>query len=251
MPGRNRRHLLIRPGATGDFIVSLPALEALRGDWTEVWCAEQNVPLARFADRAISMGESGLERLGFLPADQTIESLRSFDSIISWYGANNPVFQSFTRDELKLNIRFMPALPGNGSHAVEFYRQQALSLGAAAVARVPRIPCPAVPRTFAAIHPFASGARKQVPLRVFENAANRLSRSMPVRWLRGPEDTLPGSEYFPDLFDLACQLAGARVFVGNDSGIAHLAAAVGTPGCIQLRGECPPARATSESAWTG
>jgi ADP-heptose:LPS heptosyltransferase len=40
------RRLLIRPGAIGDFIVSLPAMEALRGDYTEVWCAEQNVPLA-------------------------------------------------------------------------------------------------------------------------------------------------------------------------------------------------------------
>jgi ADP-heptose:LPS heptosyltransferase len=34
---------------------------------------------------------------------------------------------------------------------------------------------------------------------------------------------------FDDLYDLACWLAGARAYIGNDSGIAHLAAAVGTP----------------------
>ena len=43
------RRLLIRPGAIGDLIVSLPALEYLRADYTEVWVAECNVPLIRFA----------------------------------------------------------------------------------------------------------------------------------------------------------------------------------------------------------
>ena len=32
-----------------------------------------------------------------------------------------------------------------------------------------------------------------------------------------------------DLYQLACWIATARVYIGNDSGIAHLAAAVGTP----------------------
>ena len=34
---------------------------------------------------------------------------------------------------------------------------------------------------------------------------------------------------FENLYDLACWLASARVYIGNDSGITHLAAAVGTP----------------------
>ncbi len=32
-----------------------------------------------------------------------------------------------------------------------------------------------------------------------------------------------------NLWDLACWLAHARLYIGNDSGITHLAAAVGTP----------------------
>ena len=32
-----------------------------------------------------------------------------------------------------------------------------------------------------------------------------------------------------DLYELACWLATARVYIGNDSGITHLAAAVGAP----------------------
>jgi ADP-heptose:LPS heptosyltransferase len=224
-----RRRLLIRPGAIGDFIVSLPALTALRADWTEVWCARQNVPLARFADAACALPETGLDRVGFLPAEATIERLRDFDSIVSWYGSNNEQFQRLAIHELKLNITFLQALPSRGGCALEFYRRQALALTGKPVGRYPQVHCPPIPRTFAAIHPFASGLRKQVPLEVFRAAAARFADRMPVQWLRGPEDELPGATFVSNLYDLGCWLAGARIYVGNDSGIAHLAAAVATP----------------------
>ena len=41
--------LIIRPGAIGDFILSLPAMERLRTDYLEIWAGTQNLPLARFA----------------------------------------------------------------------------------------------------------------------------------------------------------------------------------------------------------
>jgi ADP-heptose:LPS heptosyltransferase len=55
---------------------------------------------------------------------------------------------------------------------------------------------------------------------------------MPVRWLRGPEEALPSdiqSEIITNLYELGKFLSQARVYVGNDSGVTHLAAAVGTP----------------------
>lgn len=217
------RRLLIRPGAIGDFIVSLPALEALRVDYTEVWCAEQNVPLARFADKAVSLGTSGLSRLGLLPADDVVERLRTFDSIVSW--------SSTGRDEIErlgLPVTFLRALPDPETHATAFYNRQARELGASPV-WTPTIPCPRVPRAFAAIHPFASSPRKCAPLELFRQYAARLGEQMPVRWLAGPEEELPDAKRIPNLYDLACWLAGARVYVGNDSGVSHLAAAVGTP----------------------
>jgi ADP-heptose:LPS heptosyltransferase len=64
---------------------------------------------------------------------------------------------------------------------------------------------------------------------VFEAAARRLAETMPVHWLCGPEEALRGAVRIHDLYELACWLRGARIFVGNDSGISHLAAAVGTP----------------------
>ena len=217
------RRLLIRPGAIGDFILSLPAMEALRAEYTEVWCAGQNVPLARFADAARSITGVGLDRLGFLPADDVVQRLRGFDSIVSWYGANRPEFRLLT-EGLGLPIRFLPALPDGNGHAVNFYNEQV-----AGASGFPTVPCPAVPRTFAVIHPFASSLAKRARMEVFQAAADRLARDIPVYWLCGPEEELPGAVRIPDLYDLACWLRGARVFVGNDSGISHLAAAVGTP----------------------
>ncbi|MGI8990726.1 MAG: glycosyltransferase family 9 protein [Bryobacteraceae bacterium] len=231
------RQLIVRPGAIGDFIVSLPAMESPRADYTEVWTGSPNVPLARFADSARSIASTGLDRLGITGADDVIERLRGFDSIVSWYGANRPEFRELVQSH-GLPFRFHAALPpaGAGMHAVDFYLKQ--------VGRepggLPRLQCSAVDEGFAAIHPFAASPRKRWPLARFEQLARRLEQRMPVRWCRGPEDDLPGAVQIPDLYELGCWIAGARVFIGNDSGIGHLAAAVGTP-VIALFGPTDPA----------
>jgi ADP-heptose:LPS heptosyltransferase len=219
---------LIRPGAIGDFIVSLPAMEALRTDYTEVWCAGPNVPLARFADSAQSIVRAGLDGLGLLPAEEVIQRLRNFDSIISWYGANNPEFRELV-ENLRLPFQFLPALPSGRQHAVEYYLKQASGLGALPQSRFPEIRCPLVRRTFAVIHPFASSPSKRAPTALFDEIASRLSSKMLVHWLCGPEEKLEGGIRIADLYELACWLRHARIFIGNDSGISHLAAAVRTP----------------------
>lgn len=222
------RRLLIRPGAIGDFIVSLPALESLRTDYTEVWCAGQNVALARFADSAQSIVASGLDGLGLLPAEHVVDRLQAFDSIISWYGSNRPEFRDLVHD-LRLPFEFLSALPDGSCHAVEFYNQQARQFEAKRPSRFPKIECPAVERVFAVIHPFAANEAKRAPRSTFEQITQKLSRAMPIHWLCGPEETLEGAIRIEDLYELACWLRQARIFVGNDSGISHLAAAVGTP----------------------
>src|SRR5690348_7961816 len=114
------RRLLIRPGAIGDFVGSLPAMECLRAAWTEVWTRSETVPLARFADTARSIASTGLDMLGITdrPDAALVERLRGFDSIVSWYGSNRPEFRGLAH-ELGLPFTFFPALPpaGTGSHA--------------------------------------------------------------------------------------------------------------------------------------
>ena len=242
------RRLLIRPGAIGDFIVSLPALESLMlsGGFTEVWCATQNVPLARFADGARSIASVGLDRLGITHADDVIERLRQFDDIISWYGENRPEFRELVAG-MGLPFRFLRALPDATCHAMDFYARQARGLGANPQGN-PGIACPVEPRTFAAIHSFASSKAKRAPMEVFESAAAKLGRTMPVHWLAGPEEDLPDAIRIADLYELACWLRGSRIFVGNDSGITHLAAAVGTPVIAFFQASDPKVWAPRSSA---
>ena len=62
---------------------------------------------------------------------------------------------------------------------------------------------------------------------------------LPVKWCAGPEDELPGAVNIGDLYELACWLASARIYIGNDSGIAHFAGAAGTP-VVALFGASDP-----------
>src|ERR1039458_5250037 len=116
------RRLVIRPGAIGDFIVSLPAIECLRAGYLEVWVASANVPLVRFADRVRPISSTGIDLVGVTePLPRLVSELRAFDSIVSWYGAIRPEFREAVR-ELGLPFTFFQALPpqGAGMHAADF-----------------------------------------------------------------------------------------------------------------------------------
>ena len=229
--GNAVRRLLIRPGAIGDFILSLPALECLRGHYTEVWCASPNVPLSRFAERARAIAATGLNLLGIAePPPALLEDLRTFDSIVSWYGANRDDFREHVHS-LGLPFTFFPALPTAGCHAADFYLAQARTIAECRSDGIPRIAVPAAAReNYAVIQPFASSPHKRWPMEKFREFAAALQPEMRVHWCRGPQDPpLEGAVEMENLYDLACWISRARLYIGNDSGITHLAAAVGTP----------------------
>lgn len=290
------RRLIIRPGAIGDCILSLPAMEHLRAHYTEVWVARQNVPLIRFADRVRAIQDTGLDLLGLPdvePPAAVLRVLAGFDSIVSWYGATREEFRGAVAH---LPFTFLRALPEEAPegapavHAADWFLMQAGGSGTA----LPRIECrsseqpgaarnrtaldvpsfskhragqeagaqqlagqtsgppwpprPPFPQNdtaplrpsgpYAVIHPFSGSPKKNWPLERFRAVAARLSQ--PVRWCAGPEEELDGAVRFDDLYELACWLAQASLYMGNDSGITHLAAAAGTP-VVALFGPTDPA----------
>lgn len=222
------RRLVIRPGGIGDCLLCFPALEELRP--AEVWCPSPVVPLVHFAP-AFSIASTGLDSVGIpcvAPPASVVERLRGFDEIVSWYGANRESFQE-AAFRLGLNIRFRPALPPPDSalHAIDFF------LGRASGER-PHLPFSAKREGFVAIHPFSGGAKKNWPLERFRALA------LPeVRFTAGPEERLADAIRFERLDELAAWLASASLYIGNDSGITHLAAAVGTP-TVALFGATDP-----------
>jgi len=233
------RRLLIRPGGIGDSILSLPALEFLKSDYTEVWVREEIVPLIRFADTVRSIGSSGIDLLGLAgiePPRALLDRLRSFDSIASWYGTNRADFRAEVA-RFGLPFQFLAALPDPSQrlHTADFFLRQVGSSSRG----VPRIACPAVPSgNYAVIHPFSGSPRKNWPIERFRELARRLA--MPVQWCAGPEEDLDGAVRIGNLYELAGWLRSGRVYIGNDSGMTHLAAAAGVP-VVAIFGPTDPA----------
>jgi len=223
------RRLLIRPGAVGDCILALPALQRLRVDYTEVWISTPAVSLVQFADRVQSIASTGLDLVGIgdleIPASLT-RRLQSFDSIVSWYGANRPPFREALL-RLGLPAEFHAALPpaDYAGHAIDFFARQV----GAPDGLTPHVSVNSQPqRDTVVIHPFSGSPRKNWPLPSFLKLAERLTCR--VEWTAGPEEELPVElrpVRFTNLLDLANWLSGARLYVGNDAGISHLAAASG------------------------
>src|SRR5262249_15022033 len=182
------RRLLIRPGAIGDVILSLPTLEAARADYTEVWAPRPVLPLIRFADRTRAIIDTGLDRIAVIGGARVPE-LETFDSIYSWYGTKHPEFREAVAH---LPFTFFPSLPP-------------------AKDGVQKIPMPDVPtEALAIIHPFASSPAKRWPLEHYRAVADRLG--CPIEWLAGPEEPLEGAFRCDDLYELACRISRARVY---------------------------------------
>lgn len=90
------------------------------------------------------------------------------------------------------------------------------------------------------IHPGAGSPRKRMPYQIFAGIVGCfVAKGYRVIWLIGPAEMREpqlafapaGAELVvePEVERLASLLRGARLFVGNDSGVAHLAAALGVP----------------------
>ena len=221
---RAHRLLAIRPGGIGDCILSFPAIESLRTrcDSLEVWLPRSVAPLVHFADGVRPIPDTGLDLVGIPGIDPPRNLFDNFDQIVTWYGSNREEFRQATEH---LNIEFHPALPPQDSpvHAVDFFCHQLDT-----PPQDPRIKIQAEKRDFIAIHPSSGSPRKNWPLENFQALSQRLKN---VEWCASPEpeQTLPNAFTTDNLSELAHWLAEARLYIGNDSGITHLAAAVGTP----------------------
>lgn len=207
-------------------------MQCLRSSYLEVWTTSAHLPLVQFADRVQSIASTGLDLVGVMEPPAILwQRLREFDSIVSWYGSNRAEFREAMTG---LPFIFFPALPVEAAvpkvHAVDFYLTQAKSIAECESDGIPHVSCDTPRGDFVVIHPFSGSPRKNWPLENFRVLAEELGKSSPVYWCRGAQDPpLPTAVEIDDVYELACWLARARLYVGNDSGVTHLAAAVGTP----------------------
>lgn len=194
------------------------------------------------------------------------ERLTSFDLIISWFGSGNDAYrQTVSRLPARtLVARSIPPADGR-IHAVDHLIQTLEPLGITTEERTPRLALMESERRMAdqllgrmgavrgplvALHPGSGSPRKCWPAERFAALVLALlQREMAVVVIEGPADERPVEEVFSrvaerggapaphrlfrlrevSLLDVAVILDRSVVYVGNDSGITHLAAALGVP----------------------
>ena len=261
--------LLILPGAIGDFILTSPAAvwlrQKLRPRYVEIWVERASLPLATScsqADRALVLADTGVER--WPTPEIVISRLKQFDRVISWYGIGYSEWTEQIRHQVH-QIDFLPSFQHcTEIHAMDFRRRQVESLLGAdeSFPAFPQIEISeealAFSREYLAtelccnrpiivIHPGASGVRKRWAANCFTRLITSLIEATnQVLVCEGPLDlevvnevmaqacvseskTQPRRIRIDDLMELAAVIRHSQLYVGNDSGIGHLAAASGIP----------------------
>jgi ADP-heptose:LPS heptosyltransferase len=262
------RILVIRSGALGDTIVSLPAIRALRlaiGPSGRIELVGNQTWLRLALNSLHGNAIHSIDRARFVglfsePVGAELEAfLAGFDLVVAW-----------CRDEGGHLARLAERLEGvawlqsnpfsdvdSASHASEYLLQTLKPVGIGGAATLPELvlspETDAVCRAFLketkvrdgnflAIHPGSGAPRKNWPPERFSRLAHLARESgMDILLVEGEADhqavqALRRSMSWQaplalnlDLEVLAAVLSRAQAFVGNDSGVTHLAAAAGAP----------------------
>ncbi len=257
-----RKILVLRGGALGDFIVTLPALAALRRAWPAARIElVGNAPAASVAstthllDAVHSQHEarwSALYTAADLSGDFTTW-LTSFDLIVNfWPDSDSVVARHFPLrpDQRFLSASAHPAIAPAAAHFCAALEPLGI---ASCEFFFPLAPAKSA-REFApliAFHPGSGSSKKNWPLDRWTALAEWFRREQRAELLiiTGEAEALETralgrfgtSAHALPLDALMAGFGQCRLFVGHDSGISHLAAACNVPS-ILLFGPTDPAR---------
>ena len=266
--------LVIRGGAIGDFILTLPAIAALRKNFPDAFLEVLGYPhIAQLAlagglvDRVESIGARALAaffaRNGEL-AEELVDYFSEFDLIISYLYDPDQIFRTNVSRRTRGQFITGPHRPNEGTtiHATELYLKPLEHLAIFDADPIPRLRITTNPNPsstlfrngtgqgnerIVALHPGSGSENKNWPEAnwaellqklINDTAFNlllvggeaegerlqRLAAALPPARVRVAQ-----SRPLPELAQMLQQCAG---FIGHDSGISHLAAAVGLPGLI-------------------
>jgi len=236
--------LVIRGGAIGDFILTLPALRALREAFPKARLTVLGYP--HIAELAVAGGLADEARPiearpmtafftsnGRLP-EELAAFFGGFDVILSYLYDPDAIFERNVRRCSAAQWIRGPHRPSaeSGAHAAECFLKPLERLAVFDADPTPRLRLPpapsAAPGPALAAHPGSGSPRKNWPA---------------ARWAELLE-AWPAERLEParnlSLVELGRRLAACEAFVGHDSGITHLAAALGLP-ALALWGETDPA----------
>jgi heptosyltransferase-3 len=261
-----RQTLVIHPGALGDVLQAVPALRALRRHGPLAFAGQPRLGrLLRglsVVETALSFDGLGLERLFTEePVPTSLATrLASFERVISWFGAHEAMYARQLRAVARNSVIATP-VPGEQS-TLTAWRHLLTTLGTPARHELNPLRLPAIwrdearrvlaeigvepARPLLVVHPGAGARWKLWPVENWARALEEIARRGDAQALihQGPADRdvvdrlsrvlqVPALKLIePDLSLLAGVLGGATAYLGPDSGVSHLAAAVGAPAVI-------------------
>jgi heptosyltransferase-3 len=257
------RILILRPGAIGDTLLTLPVLLALKAQYSHTHVTLVSnpavLPLAQAWNVADEIADYGNAQWSNLFSTAGICSpvvrglLQQTDMAVCWLGDPDGIVKHNLLAAGVQQVIVAPGRPPEGMHIhiVEYLAQTVgIKLNRERLPRLPALPITNVsnlsPFTIA-IHPGSGGARKCWPVSHFASVIEELWHcDIPVLLLAGPADAerlatllhqLPAPTHThllnivtdAPLLKVAELLQQCKGYLGNDSGITHLAALLNIP----------------------
>ena len=261
-----QRMLIVRGGALGDLILTLPAVAALQFANPDA----QIEVLANSSYRSLLLQCANLAATQALDAaslaplfsqaaklpEQLAKWFASFDLVISYLHDPDRIFETNVRAAGVKDFIQGPWKICDGSHATRQLVEPLTTLGIDVTSFVPAFNFePARERPTSdviALHPASGSARKNWSIEKWMEISDRLlKRGAKLLVITGESDqtqrelltarwSCAGVEFAHclPLPEVVAQLSG-RLFLGHDSGVSHLAAAAGAH-CILLFGPTDP-----------
>ncbi len=259
--------LVIRGGAIGDFILTLPAIAALRRQFPDAHLEVLGYPhiiqLAQaggLVDRIQSIEARALAgffaRNGVL-ADDLVDYFSEFDIILSYLYDPDEIFKTNIARSSSAQFIVGPYRPNEAEkeHATKVYLRPLERFAIFDADHVPQLKVATAPNgdrnaprpPTLALHPGSGSEKKNWPENKWADLLEhlvhhtdshllliggeaegerlqRLAAALPITRTKVAQ-SLPLSE-------LARQIQQCDAFIGHDSGISHLAAALGSPGIV-------------------
>lgn len=260
-----RRTVVLHPGALGDVLLAIPALRALRASAPDdelVLAAQPRIGKLLTAlgavDQSLDFDTLGLDTL-FIdqPPPERLRSFLAGARVVSWFGSRDAGFvdrlRSIARESVvastipteRLTV-WEHLLASVATFTAGEAERDPIALDGEIVAAGRRALVDAGwdgSRALVMLHPGAGGAAKRWPVEGFAEVAERIVEAVDAEVVvhEGPADhdvvaalrarvRVPMRELVdPPLPTLAGTMHHAALIIGNDSGVTHLAAAVGAP----------------------
>ncbi len=243
------RGLVYHSGALGDFVLSLPAVFRVteanpKLSW-DLWGPKDRLALLPgFRAGPPELQRWGHTLWGSAPAPEALAALSRFGVILAFGGRTSPDWAVPPGPR----VLRLASFPSRGGAWVPVHQAGQLAAQQVPPPRKPWLPrwrdqvLPRRERREIVLHPGSGDPRKNLPHRIWaETLALLTARSgLPCTLVLGPAEQERGGwetlipavgsvQICSRLPDLLAALSRARLFLGNDSGATHLAAALGIP----------------------